>query len=91
MKKNTIPTTASLLAEKYEGQPFVPLEKISEEYLGFSRSTLMRKATLNTLPFPVVRLSKSQKSPWFVSFDQLVRFVERQSQEACRDWSRMKF
>ncbi len=84
------PTTRSLLAEKFNHQPFVPVIDVAESLLGMSAMTIKRKATQQELPFPVVRLSDSQKSPWFVSFDDLVKFVERKRLEHEREWKKNK-
>ncbi|OBU21240.1 hypothetical protein CTM88_17795 [Photobacterium aquimaris] len=82
------PTTRSLLAEKFNYQPFIPLVEVAELLFGMSATTIKRKAAQQDLPFPVVRLSGSQKSPWLVSFDDLVKFVERKRLQNEKIWKK---
>ena len=63
------PTTATLLAAKFQNQPLISLVDVAGEYLGLTPSTAKRKARVNDLPFPVLRLSDSQKAPWLVKFE----------------------
>ncbi|MBY7703041.1 pyocin activator PrtN family protein [Vibrio harveyi] len=84
------PSTKSLLAAKYNYQPLIPLSEVAEEYLGLTPNTAKRKARNSELPFPVVRLGESQKLPWYVSFDHLASFIERQLCESHQDWCRMQ-
>ena len=83
-------STAALLATKFNHVPFIPLLDIARDYLGLSPATAKRKARDNDLPFPVMRLSDSQKAPWLVKFEHFVEFVERMSSDAKKDWLRMQ-
>lgn len=84
------PTTASLLAAKFNNEPLIALVDVAGEYLGLTPSTAKRKARINDLPFPVLRLSDSQKAPWLVKFEHLVEYVERTASESHNDWLRMQ-
>ncbi|EIZ4626863.1 pyocin activator PrtN family protein [Vibrio vulnificus] len=86
MASTSEPTTRTLLAEKFNHQPFIPVTDIGKSLLGMAATTIKRKAAQQDLPFPVVRLSDSQKSPLFVSFDDLVKFVERKRLENEKEW-----
>lgn len=83
-------STKSLLAAKHGNEPLIPLEVVAKTYLGLTTSTAKRKARLNDLPFPVLRLGDSQKSPWLVDFDHLAAYVERLATESQIDWRRMQ-
>lgn len=50
---------------------FVKLDDISREYFGLGKSSALTKARLGTLPVPAVRLTDSQKAPWFAAKDVL--------------------
>ncbi|HIF5677904.1 pyocin activator PrtN family protein [Vibrio parahaemolyticus] len=69
-------TTASLVASRFNFAPMISLSSISEVILAISPNTAKRKARDNLLPFPVFRLSESQKAPWLILFDHLVEYVE---------------
>ncbi|WP_029823457.1 pyocin activator PrtN family protein [Vibrio parahaemolyticus] len=86
MASTSEPTTRTLLAEKFNHQPFIPVIDVAGSLFGMAATTIKRKAAQQELPFPVVRLSDSQKSPLFVSFDDLVKFVERKRLENEKEW-----
>ncbi|EGQ7992628.1 pyocin activator PrtN family protein [Vibrio vulnificus] len=87
----TIPmTTHKLLAEQFNNKPLIPLEELAELYLGLTPSTAKRKARDNLLPFPVMRLGDSQKSPWVVSFEHFARYVDQQAAQAHESWKRLQ-
>ncbi len=87
----TVPySTAKLLADKFPKQPFIALVDVADEYLGLTPSTAKRKARINDLPFPVLRLSDSQKAPWLVKFEHFVEYVERRASESHNDWLTMQ-
>lgn len=83
-------STAAMLAAKFNHQPFISLLDIADEYLGLTPAMAKRKARNNDLPFPVLRLSPSQKAPWLVKFECLVQFVEQASNHAEQNWRRMQ-
>ncbi|MEK2103769.1 pyocin activator PrtN family protein [Vibrio parahaemolyticus] len=84
------PTTATLLAAKFNNEPLIALADVADEYLGLELSTVKRKARTNELPFPVLRLYDSQKAPWWVKFEHLVEYVERTAANSHSDWLRMQ-
>ncbi|WP_017222840.1 pyocin activator PrtN family protein [Moritella dasanensis] len=81
-------TTRVLLAEKFNHEPLLPLEQICQPMLGLSLRTAKRRAALHELPFPVFRMSDSQKSTWLVNFDDLADYIERRTREHRQDWIR---
>lgn len=74
-----------LLLMKFE-TPTIPLEKICEDYFGCSHGTAKQKAKAGTLPIPAFRLGYSQKLPWVVNISDLAAFIDRQYEEAKREW-----
>ncbi|HAS8249900.1 TPA: hypothetical protein I7673_18530 [Vibrio vulnificus] len=90
MTSRSEPTTRSLLAQQFNHQPFIPVVDVAGALFGMAATTIKRKAAQQELPFPVVRLGNSQKSPWFVSFDDLAKFIERQRRENEREWRKNK-
>ena len=83
-------STATLLASKFNNEPLIALVDVASEYLGLTPTTAKRKARNNDLPFPVLRLSDSQKAPWFVKFEHFAEYIERVSSESHKDWLRMQ-
>lgn len=83
-------STQSLLAEKHNYEPLIPLEVVAKTYLGLTASTAKRKARINDLPFPVTRFGDSQKAPWLVDFNHLSAYLERVATESQCDWLRMQ-
>ncbi len=77
--------TAFLLLAQYE-KPLIPLKEISEVYFGCAPGTAQKKASSGSLPLPIVRLSKSQKSPLFVHINDLAEFIDQQTEKAREEW-----
>ncbi|GLR13292.1 hypothetical protein GCM10007907_20820 [Chitinimonas prasina] len=73
--------TAMLLAARFNG-PTVPLESISEEFLGIERKKALELARLGTLPFPATRLGRTQNAPWLVHVDDLGKALDDAFKEA---------
>ena len=70
--------TKSMLTVMFGMKPVVALETVTEQFLDISINTAQRKARLNELPFPTFRLGESQKSPWFVSIEDLAGYIDQQ-------------
>ncbi|MCP1290899.1 pyocin activator protein PrtN [Chromobacterium haemolyticum] len=79
--------TAFLLMAQYE-RPVLKLDDICEEYFGLSPAEARRRANLNTLPVPTMRLAESQKAPVMVHIDDLAQFIDKQRQSAKESWER---
>ncbi len=77
--------TEMLLMMRYE-TPTVPLDKICEEYFGCAKGTAKQRAKSGTLPVPAFRLGKSQKLPWLVNIGDLAAFIDRNHEEAKKEW-----
>lgn len=77
-----------MLAAMFGMNPFISLEEVCDEFLLLSYSTALRKARLNELPFPTLRLGDSQKSPRMVNIDDLAEFVDDTSRVARSEWKR---
>src|SRR5450830_896274 len=54
---------------------FVKLDEISGEYFGLSVTAARRKATLQTLPIPAIRLSNTRRGPLLVRRTDLEAYV----------------
>lgn len=79
--------TLLLLAAKYE-TPLVPLAKICEEYFGLSEGEARKRANLNQLPIPTIRLNDSQKSPLCVYLADLAELIDTRREDARQQWQR---
>lgn len=66
--------------------PVVPLADVCEPYLGMNVKVAYQRAALNRLPFPVFRLSESQKAPLVVDVADLARHIDAQRECAKRSW-----
>ncbi|MFA0340054.1 pyocin activator PrtN family protein [Vibrio breoganii] len=82
------PTTRTLLAQQFNNQAFIPVIDVAQSLLGLEPNTAKRKASRCLLPFPTIRLNNSQKSPWLVSFDELVKYIERKNRAHTTLWRR---
>lgn len=83
-------TTTQLLMTKFQSESSLPLVELTTEYFGLSASLAKRKARNDEFPFEVFRKSNSQKSPWFVSIESFVSYVETTATESRKDWLRMQ-
>ncbi|MBB5191847.1 hypothetical protein HNQ50_002577 [Silvimonas terrae] len=70
------------------GQALLPLEDVGAQYLGISDKEARRRAGLNTLPFPTMRLMDSQKAPLFVRLEDLARYIDDLAETARSTWER---
>ena len=77
--------TLLLLAAKYE-TPLIPLRDICEEYFGLSEGEARKRANLNQLPIPTIRLNDSQKSPVCVYLADLAELIDTRRAEALKQW-----
>lgn len=84
------PDLAFSLSTKFNHAPLIPVADVADEFLGLTPNTAKRKARNNELPFPVFRLSDSQKAPWLVTFEHFVAYVERVSKDSHEDWYRLQ-
>ncbi|QOD81854.1 pyocin activator PrtN family protein [Chromobacterium haemolyticum] len=79
--------TAFLLMAQYQ-RAAVPLNEISEDYLGLTARKANEMASLNRLPLPTFRASDSQKAPRMVHIADLAAHLDRQREEAKKQWER---
>ncbi|GAA5215824.1 pyocin activator PrtN family protein [Corallincola platygyrae] len=71
------------------GAPLVELDKIANDLLGLSPRVAARKAAAGQLPFPVIQLGSSQKSPKFVNLEHLAEWLESLSKESKAEFKAM--
>jgi hypothetical protein len=81
--------TAYLLMAEFE-TPLIPLVLVAEKYLMMSERKAKGLASVQKLPFPVLRGSESQKSGWFVHVEDLSNYLDDQREKAKRTWETMK-
>lgn len=68
--------------------PAIPLADICEKYFALSFGEAMKRAARNELPVPTFRLTNSQKAPVMVSVEALGAHIDKQADEAQRQWER---
>ena len=73
-----------LLLAQFE-KPVIKLEDICEEYFSCSRHTAFVKAKTGTLPVPAFRCG-SNKGSWMVHITDLAEMIDKQRDEAKKDW-----
>lgn len=81
-------TTLALLS--IYKSPLIRLDEISQQYLNLQPEEASRRACRGELPFPVFRMSKSQRSPWVVTADELGGYIDKCSAEARKEWERVQ-
>jgi hypothetical protein len=84
MSNKQMSTVFLLMAEF--GQADVPLEIVAHRYLGLSEKEAKQRATARMLPIPAYRGSSSQKSPWLVRVTDLAEYLDRQREDARKEW-----
>ena len=70
--------------------PTIRLDEISQQYLNIQPDEASRRAARGELPFPVFRLSKSQRAPWVVTAAELGGYIDKCSAEAREQWERVQ-
>lgn len=78
--------TAFLLMAQFE-TPLIPIAKVGE-FLGMSEHQINVQASKHLLPFPVIKLSESQKAPRFVRIEDLASHIDQQAEKAKTVWKR---
>ncbi|WP_238928566.1 pyocin activator PrtN family protein [Vibrio sp. S17_S38] len=79
-------TTHYLLLAQFGNRSLILIEEIAEDLLGLSVATAKKRASNRALPFPVLRLGESQKSPWLVHIDDLVKYIDAKTIKARNEW-----
>ena len=75
------------LSAQFE-KTLIPLKDICEEYFGLSEGEARKRANLNQLPVPTIRLSDSQKSPLYVHVADLATLIDARRKKASEQWRR---
>ncbi|WP_170960507.1 pyocin activator PrtN family protein [Vibrio kanaloae] len=88
---NVLSVTHHIVMAEFGYRSLIPLEELSGAYLGLSVNTAKRKAKNNLLPFPVLRLDDSQKSPYYVHISDLVRFIDEKAKRSRDLWNEYQF
>lgn len=81
--------TVMLLLATYQS-PLIPLETVGKDFLGLGKREVNEQAARNALPFTVIRLTESCKSPRFVRVSDLAAHIDRQAELAGISWQRSK-
>lgn len=79
--------TLMLLSAQFE-KTLIPLKDICEEYFGLSEGEARKRANLNQLPIPTIRLCDSQKSPLYVHVSDLAALIDTRREHASKTWQR---
>jgi hypothetical protein len=66
----------------------LPLSVVAEKYLAMSPRRANEMAAAGTFPIPTFRLRRSQKSPRMVHLQDLANWIDKQRQEAVKQWHR---
>ncbi|MGP5535034.1 pyocin activator PrtN family protein [Psychrobacter celer] len=77
--------TESILIERYQHNPLIPLQLVADDYLpDIKWETLKERARAQELPFPVV-VSKDKRPTYHVNVRALAAWIDRVSEEAAKD------
>lgn len=76
--------TAFLLMAQLN-KAIVPLDEISDEYLGLAPRTAQNYAKAGKLPFPAFRSGNGNKAPWLVNVNDLAAYLDKQRDIAKKD------
>jgi len=68
--------------------PLIPLKEICDMLLDIAYSTAVRKARINELPFPTMRLGDSQKAKCVVHINDLAAYIDNENNHARAEWKR---
>ncbi len=78
-------TYFSLMAEFGSAQ--IPLGQMCEKYFNVSPAIAKRKAAVQSLPIPVIKLQKGQKGQYFVKAEILANHIDEQVVQAEKEWN----
>jgi hypothetical protein len=76
--------TAFALMAQHE-KAVLPLDDICEEYFGCKKKTAEGKALAGSLPVAAFRIG-TQKGRWMVHVTDLAEMIDKQREEAKKDW-----
>jgi hypothetical protein len=91
LKQNQITPTMHFLSIEFGNRALIPLEEVADRYLSIGANTAKRRASEGVLPFPVLRLGDSQKSPYLVQMTVLAEYVETKCNYAFTEWKKCQF
>lgn len=82
--------TAFVLTMRYQST-CIPLEEVRRQWLPhLSENEIKKKASCQSLPFPVFRADKnSRKSPYLVKVSDVAAYLDSQAQQALFEWKRV--
>lgn len=79
----------SMLMFRYQS-PVATLEQvISDFFIHLSIEEANRRASKQTLPFPVFKAEASRKAPYLVSIESLAQYLDQQAKIAADDYAAM--
>jgi len=76
--------TLFLLMAEYNSA-VVQLDHVATKYLGIRPEKARMKAARSELPFPAFRVG-TQKSPWLVNIIDLAEWLDKEREEATKEW-----
>ncbi|WP_461534708.1 pyocin activator PrtN family protein [Spongorhabdus nitratireducens] len=78
------------LRREFNDHTLITLDQLIERgYLKMTLQTAIKKANLDALPFPAIRLGKSQKCPYVVSIFDYAQWLHRLRSEALEEWNQI--
>ena len=78
-----------MLMYRYES-PHIPLEIVVKDFFNHMQmDQAKRRAAKQDFPFPVYRLEKSTKAPFFVSVEALANYLDNQAKMGKQDFDNL--
>ncbi|HEZ4429903.1 TPA: pyocin activator PrtN family protein [Neisseria meningitidis] len=75
----------------YGGRPYIPLREVHEDFFAhISFNAFKASGVRCELPFPIFRLSDSQKSEYFVSVQELAKAIADKEEKAKSEYRKFQ-
>lgn len=79
-------TMLFLLMARHDGQPILPPEIVCKDYFThLTPEKFLRKISDGTIPLPLARMEKSQKSAKGIFITDLAEYLDERRKEALRE------
>ena len=78
--------TIFLLMARHDGRPILPVEVVCKDYFThLTPEKFLRKISDGTIPLPLTRMEKSQKSAKGIFISDLAQYLDDRHEEARRE------
>jgi len=64
----------------------IPLKDMCDKYFNMSHLVAKREAAKQKLPVPVLKIREGQKSNYFIKTETLADHIDKQQQQALKEW-----